>query len=82
MTKRLLFILPMIAAVFLARVATGPGGKTSLIVIPSSQEVAIGAGMAQEVEASEKLLADPLWQDYIDEAGQKIVRVCDRKDIQ
>ena len=60
---------------------TGPGGKTSFILIPTSQEVAIGAGMAQQVQQTEKLLADSLWQNYVAEVGQKIVAVSDRKDI-
>lgn len=61
---------------------TGPGGKTSLIIIPSSQEVAIGAGMAEQVEQSEKILDDSLWQSYLNDCGQKIVAVCDRRDIE
>ncbi|MBU0983190.1 MAG: M48 family metalloprotease [candidate division Zixibacteria bacterium] len=79
--KKLAVVIPLIAALFLACVATGPGGKTSLVIIPTGQEVAIGAGMAQEVEATEKILNDPVWQSYLNEVGQKIVSVCDRKDI-
>jgi predicted Zn-dependent protease len=60
---------------------TGPGGKTSFIVIPTSQEVAIGQGMADEVSKTEKKLQDTVWQKYLNEVGQKIVAVCDRKDI-
>lgn len=47
-----------------------------------AQEVSIGAGMAQEVENTEKILPDSLWQDYLNEVGQRIVRVCDRNDIE
>ncbi len=61
---------------------TGPGGKKSFIIVPTSQEVAIGAGMAQEVERTEKVLADSVWQSYLNEVGQKIVAVCDRTDIE
>lgn len=61
---------------------TGPGGKTSLIFIPASQEIAIGEGMAKQVETEEKVLNDQEWQAYINEVGQKIVKVCDRQDIQ
>lgn len=60
---------------------TGPGGKTSLILVPVSQEVAIGEGMAQQVETEEKVLDDPEWQAYLNEVGQKIVAVSDRQDI-
>ena len=60
---------------------TGPGGKQSVILIPTSTEISIGAGMDQQVRAEEKILADTLWQNYVNEVGQKIVAVCDRKDI-
>jgi predicted Zn-dependent protease len=61
---------------------TGPGGKQSLVVIPTSQEVSIGQGMADEVAKTEKKLADDQWQAYVNEVGQKIVKVCDRQDIE
>ena len=82
MIRRLLLIAPLAAMFLLACVATGPGGKTSLIVIPSSQEVTIGAGMAREIAQSEKELPDSSWQRYLNEVGQKIIAVCDRKDIE
>lgn len=63
-------------------VTTGPGGKTSLILIPEKQEVAIGAGMAGEIATTEKRLPDALWQNYLNEVGQKIVAVCDRRGIE
>ena len=82
-TIRFSFILSAIMFVFLLSCATtGPGGKTSLIVIPTSQEVGIGAGMAEQVEASDTILNDQVWQDYLTEVGQKIVAVCDRQDIE
>ena len=81
-TKKLfpLFVI-IVSVVLLSCATTGPGGKQSFIIIPSDQEVSIGQGMAQQVEETEKLLADPVWQSYINEVGQKIVAVCDRKDI-
>ncbi|MCP4685543.1 MAG: M48 family metalloprotease [bacterium] len=82
MIRKSLLILPLAAALFLACVATGPGGKTSLIIIPSSQEVSIGAGMAQELARSERIFPDSTWQRYLNRVGQNIVAVCDRKDIQ
>jgi predicted Zn-dependent protease len=72
-------------ALFLALLAacatTGPGGKKSLIVIGSAQEVSIGDGMAQELATTEKALPDSQWQAYLNEVGQKVVAVCDRRDI-
>ena len=73
--------LVVISTILLSCATTGPGGKTSLIAIPTSQEVAIGAGMAEEIAKTEKVLADSLWQKYLNEVGQKIVTVSDRKDV-
>jgi predicted Zn-dependent protease len=64
-----------------ACVATGPGGKRPLVLIPTSQEVALGAAMAGQLAETETALPDAQWQAYLNEVGQKIVSVCDRKDI-
>lgn len=61
---------------------TGPGGKKSFIVIPESQEIAIGQGMAEEVSQTEKRLNDEVWQTYLSDIGQKIVSVSDRQNIE
>ncbi|UCD64410.1 MAG: M48 family metalloprotease, partial [Candidatus Zixiibacteriota bacterium] len=78
----LIIVLMSLLALLLSCATTGPGGKQSFIIIPTSQEVSIGAGMAQQVEETEKLLEDSLWQDYLNEVGQKIAAVSDRKDIE
>lgn len=74
------------AAIFVALlaacVATGPGGKTSFVIVPTSQEVAIGRAMAEQILATEKPLPDSVWQVYLTDVGQRIVAVCDRKDIE
>ena len=70
----------VLAALLGSCVATGPGGKTSFVVVPTSQEVAIGQAMAQEIANTEKKLPDSTWQAYLTEVGQKLVKVCDRKD--
>ncbi|MDH3891474.1 MAG: M48 family metallopeptidase [candidate division Zixibacteria bacterium] len=75
-------LFALMLAVLLSCATTGPGGKTSFIVIPTSQEVGIGAGMAEQVEASDTILDDQVWQDYITEVGNKVVAVCDRQDIE
>ncbi len=75
-------ILVVIACLLIGCATTGPGGKQSLIIIPTSQEVSIGAGMAEQVDASEKALADQVWQNYLNDVGQKIAAVCDRRDIE
>jgi predicted Zn-dependent protease len=81
--KRILIIASLaIVLVLSGCVTTGPGGKKSFIAIPVSQELAIGQGMANEVDRTEKKLADTAWQSYVAEVGRKVVRVCDRQDIE
>ncbi len=70
------------ALVLISCATTGPGGKRSLILLSSTQEVSIGQGMDQQLRQTEKLLNDPEWQAYISELGQRIVRVSDRNDIE
>ncbi len=79
-------MLPLGASLFLlllifACATTGPGGKQSVILIPTATELSIGEGMNQQVRAEQKILADTVWQNYLNEVGQKIVAVSDRKDI-
>ncbi len=76
-----ILLAALVLNILLGCATTGPRGKRSFIIIPVSQELAIGTQMAAQVEQSEKVLADTVWQNYINEIGQKIVRVCDRKDI-
>jgi predicted Zn-dependent protease len=74
-------LMTFLPLVLLSCATTGPGGKQSLIIIPTSQEVAIGAGMAEQVEQEETVFGDTVWQKYLDEVGQRIAAVSDRKDI-
>ncbi len=61
---------------------TGPGGKKSLILISTSQEVSIGRSVAKDVESQNKVTDDQVLADYINGVGQKIAKVSDRTDIQ
>ena len=63
-------------------VTTGPGGKTDFILISSAEEVEIGKQVAGDVESKEKLLKNTTVQNYVNGVGQKIVKVCDRRDIE
>lgn len=73
--------LCLILLLTLSCATTGPGGQKSFIMIGTAQEVSIGQGMADELSKTEKKLADQSWQNYLNEVGQKIVAVSDRKDI-
>lgn len=75
-------VLVTLSLLLLGCVSTGPGGKQSFIIIPESQEIAIGAGMAEELAVSEKRLADEEWQNYLAEIGRRIVAVSDRKNLE
>ena len=82
MTLSRLSTFLFLVALGLGCVTTGPGGKTSLVIIPTSQEVALGHAMAKEISTSEKELPDPQWQAYLSGVGGRLVAVCDRKDIE
>lgn len=60
---------------------TGPGGKKSKILIPTSVEVEIGKSVVEEVEKKHKLLKDRKITNYVEKIGKRIVKVCDRKDV-
>jgi predicted Zn-dependent protease len=62
-------------------VTTGPGGKKSLILISTETEVEIGKEVVKDVESTERVLNNATVQNYVNKVGQKIVKVCDRKDI-
>jgi predicted Zn-dependent protease len=82
MKRYQIFFSVFVLATLCGCVATGPEGKTSLVIIPTSQEVAIGEAMAQEIATTEKKLPDSVWQSYLTEVGRRLVQVCDRKDIE
>ena len=79
-----IFVLAfMIMASFLFNCATtGPGGKTSLILISTSDEVSIGQSMSKEVETQNKVVADPEVENYVNGVGQKLAGLSDRTDLQ
>jgi len=76
--------VPIILSVWLAVlscITTGPGGKKSLILIPTATEVGIGKEVSTDVENEEKLLNNNEVQSYLSKVGQKVAKVCDRKDV-
>ena len=80
---RLRAIIAVLAVLAVQSCATtGPGGKQSIILISDEQEVEIGQQVDADVRANNKILADAEWQRYINEVGQKIVKVCDRQEIE
>jgi len=77
--KKLIILLLLFS---ISCVTTGPGGKTDFIFISTPEEVEIGQQVALDVESEQKLLKNVTVQNYVNGVGQKIVRVCDRRDIE
>jgi len=75
----IVFVLALISSC--GFVQTSPFGEQSLILIPTSQEVAIGKQAAKEIEKKVKLCKDPVINNYVEEVGEKIAAVCGRHDI-
>jgi len=78
--KRLLLV-PILLIFVISCATTGPGGKKSLILIPTETEVALGKDVVKEVESTEKVLSNSEIQNYVSKVGRKVAKVCDRKDI-
>lgn len=76
-----IILVPILLVLLLGCATTGPGGKKSLILIPTESEVEIGKEVAADVEKTEKVLNNATVQNYVNNVGQKIVKVCDRRDI-
>jgi len=84
--KRLSFLsswihLGMVFLLFLGCATTGPGGRKSFILISTNEEFSIGEKMAKQVEQEEKVLNDSLVQDYVNQVGQRIAGISDRKEL-
>ncbi len=82
--KRIYALIGVAVSVFFFAcgvVKTSPFGETSLILIPTSEEVALGRAAARQIEQREKLCKDPVINAYVSWVGQKIAAVSDRHDI-
>ncbi len=60
---------------------TGPGGKKSLILIGTKDEVSIGQSLVKEIESQNKVTGDTILGNYVDRVGQRVASVSDRRDI-
>jgi predicted Zn-dependent protease len=77
------FVVFVIFGLLLLNCATtGPGGKKSLILIGTKDEIDIGQNFAKEVESQNKVTPDTILGNYVDQVGQKVASFSDRKDIQ
>jgi beta-barrel assembly-enhancing protease len=82
MKRTILSIVALAISLMFSCATTGPGGKKSLILISTGEELSLGEQFDKQLRSENKILADSVWQKYFDEVGQSIVKVSDRKDIQ
>jgi len=81
-TRRILNITLLITFAFLAGCAINPvTGKREIRLLSTGQEVALGRETAEQVEREFGVYNDPELHKYINEVGQKLVEVCERKEI-
>ncbi|MGB8657200.1 MAG: M48 family metallopeptidase [Candidatus Zixiibacteriota bacterium] len=76
-----LFALFGLSVLLFGCATTGPGGKRSLILISTEQEVSIGQSMAKDVESQNKVADDSVLARYVNGVGQKIAQLSDRTDL-
>ncbi len=75
-------ILPILITCLICYCATtGPGGKKSLILISTSQEVSLGKEFAAQVDTTNPISDDSVLVDYVNEVGQKVAKFSDRSDL-
>jgi len=80
--KKYLSPFLVISFAFLAGCAINPvTGKREIRLLSTRQEVALGRETAQQVEKEFGVYNDPELQKYITEVGEKLVDVCERKEI-
>ena len=60
---------------------TGPGGKKSLILISTDQEVSIGKQFSDEVNKTNRISEDKVLQSYVNDIGQEIAKISDRPNL-
>ncbi len=78
---RKLLLVPILIALLVSCVTTGPGGKKSLVVIPTESEVEIGKEVVRDVESKERVLNNAQVQNYVADVGRRIANICDRRDV-
>jgi predicted Zn-dependent protease len=76
-----LLVLPILFLLLVSCVTTGPGGKKSIVLIPTETEVEIGKEVVKDVESKERVLNNAQVQRYVTIVGRKIANVCDRRDV-
>jgi predicted Zn-dependent protease len=80
-TRRYLFAMGLVWAVIIAACASAPyTDRSQFIIVPASQEVAMGAQAAQDVKKKEHVSTDKAALDLVRRVGARISRVAERPD--
>jgi predicted Zn-dependent protease len=80
--RKILNMVLVVSFVFLVGCAANPvTGKKEIRLVSTGQEVALGKATAQQVVNEFGVYDDPELHEYINEVGQKLVNVCERKEI-
>ena len=80
-TRRYLFAMGLVWAVIIAACASAPyTDRSQFIIVPASQEVAMGAQAAQDVKKKEHVSTNKAALDQVRRVGDRIARVAERPD--
>jgi len=79
---KIIILISLLSTLLLLFCATtGPGGKKSLILISTKQEVSLGKEFAQEIDSTNPISKDEILKSYVNQVGQKIAKISDRPDL-
>lgn len=79
---KIIILISLLSTLLLLFCATtGPGGKKSLILISTKQEVSLGKEFAQEIDSTNPISKDEILNSYVNQVGQKIAKISDRPDL-
>ncbi len=80
-TRRYLFVMGLVWAVIIAACASAPyTDRSQFIIVPASQEVAMGAQAAQDVRKKEHVSTNKAAMDQVRRVGDRIARVAEKPD--
>lgn len=80
--SKIIILISLLSTLFLLFCATtGPGGKKSLILISTKQEVSLGKEFAQEIDSTNPISKDEILKSYVNQVGQKIAKISDRPEL-
>ncbi|MCX5656686.1 MAG: M48 family metalloprotease, partial [Candidatus Omnitrophica bacterium] len=76
-----LYLLPALMAISCATQFNIYTGREELVFMSDEKEVELGKSLSKQVEIKFKKLADSSKQTRINDIGQRLINVCDRREI-